>query len=226
MQKLVSLRSVGISFMALLGLSIIVIEDIDCSLNLTGKRKKKKEEKDNAVEKGLIREMANEEGDNDKDNFRRLIQNVGGRSGITCKHLNDPALIQRGRMDIHIEMSYCGFEGFKILAKNYLDLDSHHLFETIRHLINDIQMSHADVAENLMPKTISRDPEACLKSLIQGLAKAEEDERLKAEEEAKEKDLSNKSGEVKKGVINLLRNKLKRMSQLGRKMRNSKETSN
>ncbi|KAF9609120.1 hypothetical protein IFM89_013374 [Coptis chinensis] len=35
----------------------------------------------------------------------------------------DPALIRRGRMDKHIEMSYCGFGAFKVLAKNYLHLD-------------------------------------------------------------------------------------------------------
>ncbi|KAG4958784.1 hypothetical protein JHK82_035491 [Glycine max] len=32
----------------------------------------------------------------------------------------DPALIRRGRMDKHIEMSYCGYEAFKVLTKNYL----------------------------------------------------------------------------------------------------------
>lgn len=32
----------------------------------------------------------------------------------------DPALIRRGRMDVHIELGYCGFEAFKVLAKNYL----------------------------------------------------------------------------------------------------------
>jgi mitochondrial chaperone BCS1 len=31
----------------------------------------------------------------------------------------DQALIGRGRMDMHIELSYCGFDGFKMLAMNY-----------------------------------------------------------------------------------------------------------
>ncbi|KAG5527390.1 hypothetical protein RHGRI_028315 [Rhododendron griersonianum] len=42
----------------------------------------------------------------------------------------DPALIRRGRTDKHIELSYCFFEAFKVLARNYLDLESHDLFET------------------------------------------------------------------------------------------------
>ncbi|KAI3753591.1 hypothetical protein L2E82_25649 [Cichorium intybus] len=44
----------------------------------------------------------------------------------------DPALIRRGRMDKHIELSNCCFETFKVLAKNYLDIESHELFPSIR----------------------------------------------------------------------------------------------
>ncbi|MBO8589814.1 AAA family ATPase, partial [Staphylococcus aureus] len=53
---------------------------------------------------------------------------------FTTNHVEklDPALIRRGRMDKHIELSYCSFEGFKVFAKNYLDLESHPLFERIR----------------------------------------------------------------------------------------------
>ncbi|OAP04130.1 hypothetical protein AXX17_AT3G31090 [Arabidopsis thaliana] len=40
----------------------------------------------------------------------------------------DPALIRRGRMDNHIEMSYCKFEAFKVLAKNYLEIETHDLY--------------------------------------------------------------------------------------------------
>ncbi|KAL9679033.1 hypothetical protein QQ045_016886 [Rhodiola kirilowii] len=43
----------------------------------------------------------------------------------------DPALIRRGRMDKRIELSYCSFEAFKILAKNYHRIDSHKLFDDI-----------------------------------------------------------------------------------------------
>ena len=43
----------------------------------------------------------------------------------------DQALIRRGRMDMHIELSYCGFDGFKMLAMNYLSIESHPLFKTV-----------------------------------------------------------------------------------------------
>lgn len=38
------------------------------------------------------------------------------------KEKPDPAPIPKGRMDKRIEMSYCLFEGFKVLAKYYLDI--------------------------------------------------------------------------------------------------------
>ncbi|TQD70125.1 hypothetical protein C1H46_044340 [Malus baccata] len=93
----------------------------------------------------------------------------------------DPAVIRRGRMDKHIELSYCCFKAFKVLARNYLDLDSHELFETIARLLGKTNMTPADVAENLMPKSVIQDAESCLKNLIEALGEA----RVKADEEAK-----------------------------------------
>ncbi|MED6154728.1 hypothetical protein PIB30_115513, partial [Stylosanthes scabra] len=66
----------------------------------------------------------------------------------------DPALIRRGRMDKHIELSYCGFEAFRVLARNYLDVENHGLFGRIGKLLEEVNMTPADVAENLMPKSV------------------------------------------------------------------------
>ena len=107
----------------------------------------------------------------------------------------DPALIRRGRMDKHIELSYCGLEAFKVLARNYLDVDSHPLLVTIGHLLEETNITPADVAENLMPKALNDDAGTCLEKLIEAIKtakeeakkKAEEEARLKAEKEEKEK---------------------------------------
>ncbi|KAH7846109.1 hypothetical protein Vadar_010095 [Vaccinium darrowii] len=90
---------------------------------------------------------------------------------VTTNHVGklDPALIQRGRIDKHFELWYCGFEAFKVLAKNILDIDTHDLFETIRKRLQETNMTPADVAESLMPKTLTRDVEICLQNLIQDL---------------------------------------------------------
>ncbi|XVF16525.1 hypothetical protein REPUB_Repub10bG0039200 [Reevesia pubescens] len=89
-------------------------------------------------------------------------------------------------MDKHIEMSYCRFEAFKVLAKNYLDIDSHSLFGEIGRLLEETDMTPADVAENLMLKSDDdEEDETCLKNLIESLKAAKEEARKKAEEEAR-----------------------------------------
>ena len=96
-------------------------------------------------------------------------------------------------MDRHIEMSYCNFEAFKVLAKNYLDLGSHPLFGAIQNLLEEVDMTPADVAENLMPKTMEEDAGTCLANLIEAPEIAKEKaQKKKGEKEVEpiaEKDL-------------------------------------
>uniref|UniRef100_A0A803QM30 AAA+ ATPase domain-containing protein n=1 Tax=Cannabis sativa TaxID=3483 RepID=A0A803QM30_CANSA len=138
----------------------------------------------------------------DNTDLRRLLietSTCGGERIIvfTTNYVEklDPALIRKGRMDKHIELSYCGFEAFKVLAKNYLCIEDHPLFSTIGKLLGEAKITPAEVAEHLMPKKIvSGQAEISLKSLIQGLEKAKQDEKLKAEEEeAKKKALGDKN---------------------------------
>ncbi|KAF2907773.1 hypothetical protein DAI22_12g124700 [Oryza sativa Japonica Group] len=94
---------------------------------------------------------------------------------LTTNHVDklDPGLIRRGRMDKHIEMSYCRFEAFKVLANNYLDITEHPLFTKIQRLLDETDMTPADVAHNLMPQgKRKRNTNKCLTGLIQKLKKA------------------------------------------------------
>ncbi|WMV28434.1 hypothetical protein MTR67_021819 [Solanum verrucosum] len=170
------------------GKSIIVIEDIDCSLDLTGQRetnKKKKEEED--------------KGKNEEDAVKEKMKK-GGEVKEKQSEL-DPALIRRGRMDKHIVLSYCCFESFKVLAHNYLDVvESHVHFPEIRRLLEETNMTPADIAENLMPKSSKENAETCLERLIKALETAKEEAKLKAEEEAAEKEKEEKDREEKKEV--------------------------
>jgi chaperone BCS1 len=166
--------------------SIIVIEDIDCSIDLTGKRKKKK---DHVYESKYYGTMESKVTLSGLLNFIDGIWSACGGERIIIFTTNfvdklDHALIRRGRMDMHIEMSYCTYEAFKVLAKNYWDVESHDgLFPIIQTLIGETNMTPADVAENLMPKSITEDFETCLKNLIQSLENA----KKMAEEKANEK---------------------------------------
>ncbi|RZC92061.1 hypothetical protein C5167_027949 [Papaver somniferum] len=175
---------------------IIVIEDIDCSLDLTGKRKKQQKEDEVESDEDESDDDKENEGSNDKKsnvtlsgllNFIDGLWSASDKERIivfTTNHVKtlDPALIRRGRMDKHIEMSYCCFEGFKTLAKNYLDLDSHDLFEPIGSLIREVDMTPADVAEHLMPKSMNKNYQGdCLNNLINALEmKCNETDEIKS----------------------------------------------
>lgn len=62
----------------------------------------------------------------------------------------DPALLRPGRMDLHIHMSYCTFHGFKTLAFNYLKIEEHPLFDSIKDLLAKVEATPAEIAGQLM----------------------------------------------------------------------------
>ena len=134
------------------GKSIVVIEDIDCSLDLTGQRKKR-EKDENDAETGKENDPISKKKKEAEEESKRTgkvtlsgllsfidgIWSACGGEGIIVFTTNyvdrlDPALM-RGKMDKSIEMSYCRFEAFKVLAKNYLELESHELFGKIDELL-------------------------------------------------------------------------------------------
>ncbi|XP_019464299.1 PREDICTED: AAA-ATPase ASD, mitochondrial-like isoform X4 [Lupinus angustifolius] len=175
--------------------SIIVIEDIDCSLDLTGQRKKKGDKfSDDESDKlnsevGLRKEMKEEGSSGSKVTLSGLLNFIdgiwsacGGERLIvfTTNYVEklDPALIRRGRMDKHVELSYCTFEGFKVLANNYLKVETHSMFDTIKRLISEVKITPADVAENLMPKSHMDDADKCLSNLIEALEATKDEELL------------------------------------------------
>ncbi|KAJ3670308.1 hypothetical protein LUZ60_010632 [Juncus effusus] len=190
------------------GKSIIVIEDIDCSLDLTGRReKKKKEEEENEEETGKKKRSSRyDEEESMKVTLSGLLNFIDGLWSacgeeriliFTTNHVEklDPALIRTGRMDKHIEMSYCDFESFKVLAMNYLDIESHDMFDTIRRLLDEVKITPADVAEHLMCVSFAKkDLDGCLERLIRVL------ETKKEAAEAKENDCSVESCSVPYGA--------------------------
>lgn len=190
--------------------SIIVIEDIDCSLELTGQRDKGKNKDDDDDDKEK-KKKDGEEKDPIKEKMKKMEEKktsevtlsgllnfidglwsaCGGERIIvfTTNYVEklDPALIRRGRMDKHIELSYCGFEAFKVLANNYLKFEEHELFDTIRRLLEETKMTPADVAENLMPKLRGEERDKCLMRLVKALEDAKEEASRKAQEEEEKK---------------------------------------
>ncbi|KAG6430840.1 hypothetical protein SASPL_108913 [Salvia splendens] len=156
--------------------AVIVIEDIDCSIDLTGQRVKRREKENNQVLMG----MEENETKSSKITLSGLLNFIDGLwsacggERIIVFMTNyveklDSALIRRWRMDKHIELSYCSFEGFKVLAKNYVGVEWHELFPRIERLLGEVEMTPAEVAENLMPRSLAGDAEECLESVVRAL---------------------------------------------------------
>nr|APR64205.1 hypothetical protein [Populus tomentosa] len=142
--------------------SIIVIEDIDCSINLSNRKKEMRS--GSGVSTG-------DEGGNSITlsgllNFTDGLWSCCGSERIfvfTTNHIDklDPALLRSGRMDMHVFMSYCSFPALRILLKNYLgnedsDLDEGVLKE-LEEVIDKAEMTPADISELLIKNRRNKD---------------------------------------------------------------------
>lgn len=156
--------------------SIIVIEDIDCSINLAGSRSDPGDEGGGKIKRRAI-------GDEDVT-LSALLNSTDGLWScghneriivFTTNHVEklDPALIRPGRMDMHIHMSYCSFDSFKDLARSYLSIDSHPAYDTIRFLMEQdgALITPAQVTEHMFGKQEDIDESMC--SIIAQLRKSQ-----------------------------------------------------
>ncbi|CAH2069629.1 unnamed protein product [Thlaspi arvense] len=171
--------------------SIIVIEDIDCSINLTN-RKKSSSSSGNAVSQRSYYDPetrsgsgsgSGEESGNGNTitlsgllNFTDGLWSCCGSERIfvfTTNHIEklDPALLRSGRMDMHIYMSYCNFPSLKILLKNYLGYGeediSDDVLKEMERVVEKAEMTPADVSEALIKNR--RDKEKAIRELLEDL---------------------------------------------------------
>ncbi|PON99585.1 Spastin [Trema orientale] len=137
--------------------SIIVIEDIDCSVNLPDRLhgvEENKSDHHNIHDKKSAGPSLTLSG---LLNFIDGIWSSCGDERIIIFTTNnkdklDPALLRPGRMDKRIYMGYCTFEAFKQLASNYLEIsgDHHHLYGEIQCLLKKTNVTPAQVAEEFL----------------------------------------------------------------------------
>ncbi|XP_024541034.1 AAA-ATPase At4g30250 [Selaginella moellendorffii] len=152
----------------LMGISnkaIIVIEDIDCSLELKKRGKPAAEEE--TEEKDGESEKKNKKKEQESSrvtlsgllNFIDALWSCSRSERIiifTTNHKEDldPVLLRSGRMDLHIFMGYYGFEAFKVLAWTHLEISQQEQFEEefgeIEELIAKVEITPADIAEVLI----------------------------------------------------------------------------
>ncbi|KAJ0724420.1 putative AAA+ ATPase domain, ATPase, AAA-type, core, AAA-type ATPase domain-containing protein [Helianthus annuus] len=173
--------------------SIIVIEDIDCSINLTNRKKSNgtgarndsvSETRSGSPGIPIPGDPDNNNGGNNSITLSGLLNFTDGLWSccgserifvFTTNHIDklDPALLRSGRMDMHIHMSYCSFPSLKILLKTYLGCEpgdiSPDVSSDLAAVIDEAEMTPADISEVLIKNR--RDNDKALRELLEVLRK-------------------------------------------------------
>ncbi|AEE85120.1 AAA+ ATPase domain [Arabidopsis suecica] len=159
--------------------SIIVIEDIDCSINLTNRNKKQSTGSYNEPEMLTGSGLGDDLGDGNTITLSGLLNFTDGLWSccgserifvFTTNHIEklDPALLRSGRMDMHIHMSYCTFSSVKILLRNYLGFEEGDLNDVVlkelAEVVDRAEITPADVSEALIKNR--RDKERAVRELL------------------------------------------------------------
>ncbi|KAL4614572.1 hypothetical protein ACB092_07G063200 [Castanea dentata] len=148
--------------------SILVIEDIDCGAQLEDR------EQENNSDTPFIKFTLS--------GLLNIIDGLWSSCGderiivFTTNHKEklDPALLRPGRMDVHVHMSYCTMDGFKVLASNYLNIEGdHQLYREIDGLLKNVEVTPAEIAGELLKKD---DPDVSLS--LRGIVEFLEEKRL------------------------------------------------
>ncbi|KAI6680757.1 hypothetical protein NL676_034638 [Syzygium grande] len=173
--------------------SIIVVEDIDCSVNLLNRSKEPKAAEPRSYYDPGSPDAAcgGKDGNNNTITLSGLLNFTDGLWSccgserifvFTTNHIDklDPALLRSGRMDMHIYMSYCSYPALKILLRNYLGSEGEDLGKAVaselREAVEKAQMTPADISEVLIKNR--RNKEKAVSELLEVLqARAERNEK-------------------------------------------------
>lgn len=158
--------------------SVVVVEDIDCSLDLSDRNKKNKNGNNGADDETAAQLAAISPAaaaamavvGRESISLSGVLNFVDGLWSscvgerlmvFTTNHPErlDPALLRPGRMDRKIELGYCKGHALRVLAKNYLGDDDREPADDDRYeelmgeaerLLEEVHLTPADVAEVFM----------------------------------------------------------------------------
>nr|XP_011470100.1 PREDICTED: probable mitochondrial chaperone BCS1-B [Fragaria vesca subsp. vesca]XP_011470101.1 PREDICTED: probable mitochondrial chaperone BCS1-B [Fragaria vesca subsp. vesca]XP_011470102.1 PREDICTED: probable mitochondrial chaperone BCS1-B [Fragaria vesca subsp. vesca] len=192
--------------------SILIIEDIDCTLDIQNREKEEEDSDDEVIvlTKGKNQLKQQSVTLSGLLNFIDGLWSSCGDERIIVFTTNykdklDPALLRPGRMDMHIHMSYCTVSGFKILAYRYLGIHDHPLYKKIEGMIQATEVTPAQVAGQLQ---VSNDADVALAELVKFIKEKEE------EDEKKKKAKKKKEAEAKKLKRKRLLNLFQRIKEI------------
>ncbi|XP_021738417.1 AAA-ATPase At3g50940-like [Chenopodium quinoa] len=176
--------------------SILVVEDIDCSIDL--QKKMKAHQRNFQV---LYSQQGNEMTLSGLLNFMDGLWSSCGDERIivfTTNHKDrlDPALLRPGRMDLHIHMSYCTQSALRTLSSNYLGITEHLLLTKIEQQVQETKVTPAEVGEQLMK---SENSEEALRMLMNFIAEKKKNENLRSTQQKEVAEVGSKEFEEIKG---------------------------
>ncbi|KAJ6795027.1 putative AAA-ATPase [Iris pallida] len=162
--------------------SILLVEDIDCSIRL--RRREPPPSSETSCGRGKDERVT-------LSGLLNLVDGLWSSCGeerivvftTNYKDRLDPALLRPGRMDVHVHMGYCGASAFRTLAYNYHDVDNHPLFGGIEEMIGEAKVTPGEVAEVLAR---SGDAESAFRGLVEFL-QVKRDRGTEEEEEMEDK---------------------------------------
>ncbi|KAM3695857.1 hypothetical protein ACJW31_07G166300 [Castanea mollissima] len=142
--------------------SMIVIEDIDCAQ--LAKRGEEKRDSPNYYNKYTLSGFLNAmDGLWSSCGEEQIIVFTTNHKDLLDRH--DPALFRPGRIDMHVPMSYCTMDAFKMLASTYLDFnEDHRLYGQIEGLFANAEVTPAEIAEEF---SRTEDLDAALKAVVE-----------------------------------------------------------
>uniref|UniRef100_A0A0D9XE95 AAA+ ATPase domain-containing protein n=1 Tax=Leersia perrieri TaxID=77586 RepID=A0A0D9XE95_9ORYZ len=175
--------------------SLIVIEDIDCSLHLTGDRGTKRRRLDDDDSSDSDSDGENQRGKVTLSgllNFTDGLWSCCGEERIivfTTNHVDgiDPALLRPGRMDVHVRLGACGAHAMRELVSRYVGVEDHEMLDAAEGCIRDggAEMTPAEVGELLLRNR--DDPDAAVTELaVEMKARQSEADGLRWEDSAAE----------------------------------------
>ncbi|XP_038985342.1 AAA-ATPase At4g25835-like [Phoenix dactylifera] len=170
--------------------SLIVIEDIDCSLELTGDRRRSTKSttatSDARSRKKRQRLQSYEDSDSINDgcgddsdgrvtlsgllNFTDGLWSCCGEERIIVFTTNyadgvDPALLRAGRMDVHLRLGACGAHAVRELVERFVGVAEHELLGVAESCVRaGAEMTPAEVGEVLLRNR--EDPEKAVRELV------------------------------------------------------------
>ncbi|KAG1334234.1 AAA-ATPase [Cocos nucifera] len=170
--------------------SLIVIEDIDCSLDLTGDRRRstksttptsdaRNRKKRQRIQSYEDSDSIIDGGGDDSDgrvtlsgllNFTDGLWSCCGEERIIVFTTNyadgvDPALLRAGRMDVHVRLGACGAHAVRELVERYVGVAEHELLGVAESCVRaGAEMTPAEVGEVLLRNR--EEPEKAMRELV------------------------------------------------------------